>query len=969
VSTGSLLRTSDPNFHEVTLLHFKQFHSRIYPILRRLIDDGNLNTEFANKWKQVQQSLQRIHEQSTFCAVSKAFALKDLKDYMRCINTVPGIDKFVTLSTSTMIENGFKAVFHPEIEEVSLLTPNLTNSSKNFQDSENERQLYGIPKDNDSITTVPQNGKVCYGSDADIHEMLLDLWPHITAFLDKQPNHDRSMQWTNWINNSLTPSSGLRDVKRIMGIDALLQLYLILRDSPAINTMYDIEWDHKIHYHLKSQLLTDPVVTPSHTIEIDQSNDNRKSIHNIYFMDYRDDEFQVFHKLVFETINEWSHTEAKMDTTWLQWRKWTLAGLKAVQSVQCLKKILQINDIHGYVTKMGDYHVFNENFMVYMDDPSCLLQYSYAKEMSDISQPAGGYVTNFFHFTQLFEVRMHRMVQQMADMQQRVEAFETTQKNYYTTIKSTTQQLATSIVNETLTSFSQQIEHIIQQRYTTVDKDLSQMVDDMLQDVSAAADEAHTQLQQSVEETMEDFKANIASEVTRMKHNINFSSSNQPPLKSNRFPHVTLDSNFRRSPNPYDTTASLPDTTYHRSPPTFHDQSYTTNPFHTSHVTQPPTAPSTVHVNHDMCNAPQLQSYAKHSLPQVNHEQALKRAKIQFTGLGDMFVFYNQILNGMEQLGIYLVPLNKVTYQIDLCPTHVNGIPITSHHRQTMASTLYQKLHNTDIISMDYTSIHNIINCFAERNDGYDVLYAMLELVHPALQKDAVIIPPKSHECDDDIHTCYQKFDAWLRYEAYADRPYSPREQVNHFIRELSPHFAPAVDRIRRLLDAWNPFDNTVPEALKITSLPNMIERYMMEETGTQTSIIRRVHDRKHSRGVKPMKSDSGMVDKFCHFCGMYGHIMAHCEFMAKLILATESLSKVDGKTKKKLQEAFRAEQKKRRDKRMQRKANVIRKLLDTGGTRADIEAALSTMTESIRDDDASVQDDMDNASSTSTSE
>jgi len=90
---------------------------------------------------------------------------------------------------------------------------------------------------------------------------------------------------------------------------------------------------------------------------------------------------------------------------------------------------------------------------------------------------------------------------------------------------------------------------------------------------------------------------------------------------------------------------------------------------------------------------------------------------------------------------------------------------------------------------------------------------------------------------------------------------------------------------------------------------------------------------------------------------------------MAKLILATESLSKVDGKTKKKLQEAFRAEQKKRRDKRMQRKANVIRKLLDTGGTRADIEAALSTMTESIRDDDASVQDDMDNASSTSTSE
>jgi hypothetical protein len=52
-----------------------------------------------------------------------------------------------------------------------------------------------------------------------------------------------------------------------------------------------------------------------------------------------------------------------------------------------------------------------------------------------------------------------------------------------------------------------------------------------------------------------------------------------------------------------------------------------------------------------------------------------------------------------------------------------------------MASTLYQKLHNADVIPRDYTAIRNIINRFSEHNDGYKVLYAMLELVHPASKR------------------------------------------------------------------------------------------------------------------------------------------------------------------------------------------------------------------------------------------
>jgi hypothetical protein len=61
-----------------------------------------------------------------------------------------------------------------------------------------------------------------------------------------------------------------------------------------------------------------------------------------------------------------------------------------------------------------------------------------------------------------------------------------------------------------------------------------------------------------------------------------------------------------------------------------------------------------------------------HDLPPLNHDQAIKRAKIQFTGQGDMFVFYNQLMNGMEQFGIFLIPLSNVGYNIDLCPLQYN---------------------------------------------------------------------------------------------------------------------------------------------------------------------------------------------------------------------------------------------------------------------------------------------------------
>jgi len=246
---------------------------------------------------------------------------------------------------------------------------------------------------------------------------------------------------------------------------------------------------------------------------------------------------------------------------------------------------------------------------------------------------------------------------------------------------------------------------------------------------------------------------------------------------------------------------------------------------------------------------------------------------------------------------------------------------------------------------MEHTAIRNIINWFAKYNDGYQVLYAMLELVHPALHKDAVVLPPNSSDCSKDVHLYVQKFDSRLRYEAYANRPYSARETINHFIQGLSTHFAPAVNRICQLMDNWNAFDTTVPEPLCITTLPNTVEQFMAEESGITSPIMRRMgHTRKGIDKDNREKTPRQYVDTFCSFCGQHGHASTQCDFMAQWLSAYDSLKKVDAKSKEQLQTNFENEQHRMRNKKLKKKVTTIRQLISTGGSSEEAMALLDSI-------------------------
>jgi hypothetical protein len=148
--------------------------------------------------------------------------------------------------------------------------------------------------------------------------MLSVFWPVIQDYIHQNPNHDHAQQWQQWITvDGLNVNTELQQLKRILQVNTMDQLFIILRDSPAINTKFDLHWNHKICYRLKHDSLDKNLLpetkhdTPGHT----------------HVTTMNDDEFSILHKIIYELISEWTLLDiAKSHEHWLQWKKWGLHG-------------------------------------------------------------------------------------------------------------------------------------------------------------------------------------------------------------------------------------------------------------------------------------------------------------------------------------------------------------------------------------------------------------------------------------------------------------------------------------------------------------------------------------------------------------------------------------------------------------------------------------------------------------------
>jgi hypothetical protein len=269
------------------------------------------------------------------------------------------------------------------------------------------------------------------------------MWPVIIRFIDDNPEHNHSKQWQKWIDSGLNETRDLSTLKDITNTETLDQIYLILRNSPAINKYFEILWDHKIMYKQISPTHMEQKSTP-------QISSNTALINTIRTLADHDMEFCIFHKFIYEEITNWMNSsgpnrmrvaEDPKGDKWLQWKKWIFGGLKPIQPAQNIKKIMDVKDIHEYLQKVQPYQPFQEKFIIYDSDEPTSIRYSYSG-CDNINSLA---VKDFQHFKASFNINLPQMNARLHEFNVKIAGCEYTLKNHYAQQKSKLTEITNNI--------------------------------------------------------------------------------------------------------------------------------------------------------------------------------------------------------------------------------------------------------------------------------------------------------------------------------------------------------------------------------------------------------------------------------------------------------------------------------------------------------------------------------------------
>lgn len=745
--------------------------------------------------------------------------------------------------------------------------------------------------------------------------------------------------------------------------------------------------------------------------------------------------FVIFHSVVHDTINKWCMVNAKATFT-MQWRKWVYLGLSRDREFRNVKKIMGITNLYEYLQKVqecpatnqrvawewqgarlkywiipvaelqvegftqtpaklislkSDLQIFSHKFDLSIKDVNNRLKDAlfrldildersrrYERTMERSINQQGQRMMQDHRETLRHFTDMMLAEQRMAKDEMLKEAREMVQQTARSAIITFEAEVATK-----LQQFKEQLDATQLTTVTASQATIEAMVARLLSDLQNAATEISTNISELAETKFAHLQNGASSEEEANQHQ---SPSYVHPL----FPNVDASRIRSFTPtNPYrDSTAmgTETDATTDKgaSTPTANPDKATTYnadlrdptispkrivPDHPGSVSQQPTG-----YNNNYHNQYGTQ-YHEPLIPNLQYENIIKRTQVQFTGEQDILVFYNQLRNGVEIYGLYMIEVTEFALGKSLCPESYKGSPIDDSRYRLMAGCLYQKLASFDTIPAEFSQARSIINSYAEANDGYKVLYNMLE---PLLQVDDIPTPPTGEDWPD-IHEYAIKFQSWKNSEALKGRHFAPKELTKTFLHGLNQMYQPAIRRARALLDTRSRADPTVPEVLKLTNLPATLNRWLKEETGQ--SIIRTTftspsrpddfdqsiareaygianrHAVKHDNGnrakhhlqpghAKPYRQAN--MDKKCPICLIAGHSKSQCLLFAKYLVCRDADQRADDTQRNKVVEHFRAEAKRKSERgRRREQLGTVRQMWAEGKSFDEIEhTLLDTMTD-----------------------
>ncbi len=278
----------------VTMATFASFQGKIFPIVQHIVAQAlDADDPFHMKWMKIQAGPNPINANSSFRNLSKVLNITDLQAYCQFLSSCPHIQDYVTLYIDPENKTGFYFnIKEMDNKEKPTLTDSHAHNTQGFItntepmiEAVNDKPMDTMTQtiDGDTITTLSGNPdandasatpfEVCYGNDKNFSILLAALWPSIIKFIQENLAHDHTKQWQVWMDQGLSEKSSLAHFKSLLATDTFEQIFLFLRDSPAVNYHFELIWNHKIHYRVWPTVVSSDVLTaPDTVMELNTSN-------------------------------------------------------------------------------------------------------------------------------------------------------------------------------------------------------------------------------------------------------------------------------------------------------------------------------------------------------------------------------------------------------------------------------------------------------------------------------------------------------------------------------------------------------------------------------------------------------------------------------------------------------------------------------------------------------------------------